>query len=63
MVILLFLGICVWIFYDAFYPSGIPQHLKEDDDESGDEGAPSQPPAANNNQNNPAAANPGAPNG
>ena len=30
VVILLFLGVCGWIFYSAFYPDGIPQHLKED---------------------------------
>ena len=27
---MLFLIICIIIFYNAFYPDGIPQHLKED---------------------------------
>ena len=30
LVILVFLGVCIFIFYNAFYPNGIPDHLKED---------------------------------
>ena len=30
VVILVFLGVCCFIFYNAFYPNGIPDHLKED---------------------------------
>ena len=30
LVILVFLGVCCFIFYNAFYPNGIPDHLKED---------------------------------
>ena len=30
LVILVFLAICIGIFYCQFYPNGIPEHLKED---------------------------------
>ena len=52
------MSICCWIFYDAFYPNGIPEHLKEDTEGSQDGDAPpvasGNPPAA---PTNPPAAN------
>ena len=58
LIVILFLSICCWIFYDAFYPNGIPEHLKEDTEESQDGDAPpvapANPPAA---PTNPPAAN------
>ena len=39
LVILIALVVCCWIFYDAFYPDGIPDHLKEDDPSSNDSGS------------------------
>ena len=29
LIIILFLAICCCIFYNSFYPDGIPEHLKE----------------------------------
>ena len=34
MVVLIALVVCCWIFYDAFYPDGVPDHLKRDDTSS-----------------------------
>ena len=30
IIIIVFLGICCLVFYNTFYPDGIPEHLKED---------------------------------
>ena len=30
IIILAFLAVCILIFYNAFYPDGIPEHLKQD---------------------------------
>ena len=30
IIIIVFLGICCLIFYNTFYPDGIPEHLKQD---------------------------------
>ena len=30
LIVLIFLAVCCFIFYNAFYPDGIPEHLKED---------------------------------
>ena len=30
LIIIVFLAVCCLVFYNAFYPDGIPEHLKED---------------------------------
>ena len=30
LVIIIFLAVCILVFYNSFYPDGIPEHLKED---------------------------------
>ena len=56
LVILVFLGVCGFIFYNAFYPDGIPQHLKEDySDDNRSDGSGMNSNMMNNNmeENNP----------